>query len=148
MRKGCQISFLPCHRRDGWTRGRLPPLGRHITSAEWLEVKKAVDGAYKWGMVKSGNYRHAGRDIATVPDVEGRFKIIVDQSYYIDGLQDVDMGPERLHGDDVLTKAEVAACRGALGALQWLAVQSQPQLAAGCNLPLTELVTEGRTQTA
>ena len=117
-------------------------------SGEWTQIKLAIDGAYKWGTVKAGNYRHAGTDISTVSDDDGRFKIIVDQSYYVEGLQDVDMPPERLHQDDLLSKQEIAACRAALGALQWLAVQSQPQLAARCNLLLTELVTTSRTQTA
>ena len=35
-----------------------------------------------------------------------------------------------------------------MGALQWLAVQTQPQLCSRCNLLLTEVVTEGTLQTA
>ena len=44
-------------------------------SAEWLDVKRAVDTAYKWGMAKTGAYRHAGADISTTKDTNG-FKMI------------------------------------------------------------------------
>ena len=40
------------------------------------------------------------------------------------------------------------ACRTALGALQWLAIQSQPLLCSRCNLLLTEVVTGGTLETA
>ena len=119
-------------------------------SPEWLEIKKAVDSAYKWGMAKSGSYRHAGTDVTTEKANDGTQKIVVDQSYYIEGLQDVDITPERLQGgDDVrMNTKDVAACRAALGALQWLAVQSQPQLCSRCNLLLTETVTSGTLSVA
>ena len=47
-----------------------------------------------------------------------------------------------------LSKPEIAACRTTLGALQWLAIQTQPQLCARCNLLLTEVVTSGTIETA
>ena len=118
------------------------------TSAEWLAIKDAVDNAYKWGMAKTGAYRHAGTDVTTERDDQGLQRIVVDQSYYIEGLQDVDIKPDRLSSSDRMTGPEVAACRAALGALQWLAVQSQPQLCSRCNLLLTETVTQGTLDTA
>ena len=54
-----------------------------------------VDAAYKWGMTKSGTYRHAGADVKTVYDDEGVFHILVDQEYYVEGLMDVEIPPER-----------------------------------------------------
>ena len=47
-----------------------------------------------------------------------------------------------------MNSSEVAACRTALGALQWLAVQTQPQLCSRYNLLLTEVVTKAQMQTA
>ncbi|CAK9107809.1 unnamed protein product [Durusdinium trenchii] len=45
-------------------------------------------------------------------------------------------------------EAEIAACRTSLGALQWLAVQSQPLITARCNLLITELSTDPKIQIA
>ena len=61
---------------------------------------------------------------------------------------DVSIEPERWSQQGPLTKSEIAACRTALGALQWLAIQTQPQLCARCNLLLTEVVTNGTIETA
>ncbi|CAE7241764.1 Smyd3 [Symbiodinium sp. CCMP2592] len=117
-------------------------------SSEWLAIRDQIDKAYKWGMAKTGSYRHAGTDVSTEVDADGYQKIVVDQSYYIEGLQDIEIPPERLMRDDRMTSPETAACRAALGALQWLAVQSQPQLCSRCNLLLTETVTDGTLTTA
>jgi len=42
-------------------------------------------------------------------------------------------------GEALLTPKEITACRASLGALQWLAVQTQPLICARCNLLITEL---------
>ena len=47
-----------------------------------------------------------------------------------------------------MTPKEIAACRTSLGALQWLAVQSQPLITARCNLLITELSTDPKIQIA
>ncbi|CAE7328962.1 nosip [Symbiodinium sp. CCMP2592] len=117
-------------------------------SPEWMAIREAVDKAYKWGTAKTGKYRHAGTDITSTTDEQGRLKIVVDQSYYIDGIQDLEVDAARLRQDGPLQPHEVAACRTALGALQWVAVQSQPQLCSRCNLLLTEVVSAGTLQTA
>ena len=116
--------------------------------SEWQEVREKINGAYQWGTVKSGSYRHAGTDVSTVYGSNGKFKIIVDQEYYIESLTDVEIPPDRLRCDGPLRPGEVAACRTALGGLQWLAIQTQPQLCARCNLLLTEVVTDGSLCTA
>eukprot|EP00439_Symbiodinium_sp_Y106_P001694 s8914_g1.t1 len=117
-------------------------------SEEWLRIKEAVNGAYKWGTVKSGSYRHAGTDVTTVKDSEGFGKILVNQDYYVETIQDVAIDPDRLRQDDVMTYKEMEACRTSLGVLQWVAIQSQPQICARCNLLLTDLVTSGTLTTA
>ena len=117
-------------------------------SPEWLEVKAKIDAAYKWGMTKQGSYRHAGTDVSTVTDENGYQKILVDQQYYVDGLTDVEIDADRLRSEQALGPKDIEACRTALGGLQWLAVQSQPQLCARCNLLLTEVVTSGTMATA
>ena len=61
---------------------------------------------------------------------------------------DVAIPADRLRQDGPLTVSEVNACRTALGALQWLAIQSQPLLCSRCNLLLTEVVTGGTLETA
>ena len=117
-------------------------------SAEWLEIKKKIDSIYQWGTAKTGSYRHAGTDVTTSVDERGYQQITVDQNCYVESLQDVQISPERLAVDLPLTKQEVEACRTSLGALQWLAVQSQPQLCSRCNLLLTDLITIGKTSVA
>ncbi|CAE7826829.1 GIP [Symbiodinium sp. CCMP2456] len=117
-------------------------------SEEWLAIKAKIDSAYRWGMTKSGNYRHAGTDITTTTDEQGYQKILVDQQYYVDGVADVEIELDRIRGDEVLSRRDVDACRTALGELQWLAVQTQPQLCARCNLLLTEITTGGTMSTA
>ncbi|CAK9105955.1 unnamed protein product [Durusdinium trenchii] len=69
-------------------------------------------------------------------------EIVVDQNSYVEGLTN------RLREQDALRPSEVAACRTALGALQWLAVQSQPLLTARCNLLLSEVTTAGTLEHA
>ena len=118
------------------------------TSAEWCEIKEKINNAYKWGMTKKNSYRHAGTDVTTVKDKNGFNKIVVDQSYYIESIQDIEIEPDRLRQNGPLERREVEACRTTLGALQWVAIQTQPQLTARCNLLLTEVVTSGTLETA
>ncbi|OLP80083.1 hypothetical protein AK812_SmicGene39554 [Symbiodinium microadriaticum] len=87
-------------------------------------------------------------DVSTTTDPHGNMKIVVDQDYYVESIMDVDIKPERMACDGTMSSREVAACRTALGALQWLAVQTQPQLCSRCNLLLTEVVTKAQLQTA
>ena len=56
-------------------------------------------------------------------------------------LQDLTISPDRLRGDPkaIMTDGEVAVCRASLGALQWVATQTQLQACARVNLLLTEL---------
>ena len=117
-------------------------------SPEWLEVVEKINQAYEWGMIKKNSYRHPGTDVTIKEDENGFKKLVVDQEYYIETLQDLDIPADRLRGNGPLLPREVEACRTALGALQWLAVQSQPQLCSRCNLLLTELVTTGTMSTA
>ena len=142
--------------------GRFPRLlgvmGGHVDdfhccgnfkSPEWQKIYNEILAAYKWGTAKRGNYRHAGTDLKTVPCKNSdQFKLMVDQDAYVESVADVAIPAERLYQNGPLQKQEVAACRTALGALQWLAIQTQPQLCARCNLLLTEVVTNGTLETA
>ena len=153
----CLWIWLSKHQMDGNHPKVIGAMGGHVddfhrigedASEEWLEVKRQIDSAYKWGMAKTGSYRHAGTDICTERDDNGFQKITVDQSYYVETLADVDIDVDRIRTDEPLNKKDVEACRTALGALQWLAIQSQPQLCSRCNLLLTEVVTSGTMSTA
>ena len=118
------------------------------TSAEWCEVCQRIDSAYQWGTIKKGSYRHAGCDVHTVIDRTGKFSIRVEQQSYVESLADIDIPPERLRSNGPLSSHEVGACRAALGALQWLAIQTQPLLTARCNLLLTEITMGGTLEHA
>ena len=117
-------------------------------SGEWAMIREKIDKAYKWGMVKTKAYRHAGTDVFTEKDQHGFDKIVVNQDYYIEGIQDLDISPDRLQCDGEMDRRELDACRTTLGALQWVAVQTQPQLCSRCNLLLTEVVTSRLLQSA
>ena len=117
-------------------------------SEEWSTIYAKILGAYKWGTAKRSNYRHAGTDLKTIRNSDGTFKIVIDQDAYIETIPDVEIPAERVRQDGPLRPTEVAACRTALGGLQWLAIQTQPQLCARCNLLLTEVVTSGTLATA
>ena len=112
-------------------------------SPEWIEIKSKVDSAYKWGMIKKRNYRHAGTDVSTVTDGP-QFHVEIDQTYYVETVPDIDIEPSRLRDNGALTPREVGACRTTFGSLQWLAVSTQPQICARCNILLTEVVTNGQ----
>ena len=87
----------------------------------------------------------AGTDIQVSRDDDGDLVITVGQQYYVDSLPDIDISADRLRKENAqMTSHEIAACRGALGASQWLAIQTQPQLCARCNLLLTEVIKFGK----
>ena len=87
----------------------------------------------------------AGTDIQVSRDDDGDLVITVGQQYYVDSLHDIDISADRLRNENAqMTSHEIAACRGALGASQWLAIQTQPQLCARCNLLLTEVIKFGK----
>ena len=152
----CLWIWLSRHRLDGEHPLTIGSVGGHVDdfhragddSDEWLDIKRGIDAAYKWGMIKTGAYRHAGTDVSTEKDERGFDKIVVDQSYYIEGISDVNIAPDRLRSDEALSGKDVEACRTTLGALQWIAIQTQPLLCARCYLLLTELVTSGTMATA
>ena len=60
-------------------------------------------------------------------------------------LTDVEIPAERLLDEQApLSKQDLAACRASLGALQWLAVQTQPLLCGRCNILLSEFIKKKR----
>ncbi|OLP73025.1 hypothetical protein AK812_SmicGene47913, partial [Symbiodinium microadriaticum] len=100
MGERCLWIWLSKTENDGPHRRVIGAMGGHVDdfhrigdqrSAEWLAIRKSIDEAYKWGTAKVGRYRHAGTDIATVVDGSGFKRIVVDQEYYIEGLEDIDI---------------------------------------------------------
>ena len=92
-----------------------------MSDPRWLEIRGKIDKMYEWGLIKKNEYRHAGTDLHMEKDpIYGRC-LVVDQSYYIEMLQDVQIDPQRFAmTNDIMTSKEISACRGALGALQWV----------------------------
>ena len=88
------------------------------------------------------------RMCSSVQEASGDFHIEVDQSYYVETISDIEISPDRLREDGPLSQREIGACRTTLGELQWLAIQTQPQICARCNLLLTEVVTAGHVSHA
>ena len=111
-----------------------------LTNEAWCKVRQLTNEAYKWGQVKSNSYRHAGTDLEMKENaIDGRY-LEVHQDSYIETLSDLQIAKNDKVDDNVpLTAGEISQCRGALGAVQWLAVQTQPQICARCNLYLSDL---------
>ena len=154
----CLWLWFSSHEKD--VTGKFPRLigamGGHVDdfhrigdeqSPEWKSICAQIDKAYQWGSVKVNNYRHAGSDINTYKTKNG-FKIEIDQDAYVESIPGLAIDPVRLRGCGPLTSSEVASCRTSLGGLQWLAIQSQPQLCSRCNILLTEIVTGGTLEHA
>ena len=126
--------------QDHWCYGR--PRGRLPQDWRWLARVVGDPRAHQQGLQVGHDqnrcipYRHAGTDVSTVRDTHGHNKIVVDQSYYIEALTDVEIDPDRLLSATTSTKHNIQACRSSLSAMQWVAIQSQPQVCARCNLLL------------
>ena len=64
-------------------------------------------------------------------------------------LEDVQIDPQRFStSSSLMTPKEISACQAAIGALQWVAVQTQPLACARCNLLLSELAQQPTMQLA
>jgi hypothetical protein len=114
--------------------------GGDLENPKWLEVRRQIDEAYKWGTMKEDVFRHTGVDVSVNTKGEDHW-IELNQDFYVETLQNVAIPEHRLRGDGslTLTSDEVAACRASLGALQWVASQTQIQACSRVNLLLTEL---------
>jgi len=62
-------------------------------SPQWQEIKRSIDTRYRWGTAKLNSYRHAGTDLEIAEDPAHGRCLVVDQSLYIETLQDVPFLP-------------------------------------------------------
>jgi hypothetical protein len=135
----------------GFVGGHVDDFNRagDLQDPEWLRIREAIDKSYKWGTVKINQYRHTGLDI-NVKTEGNDFLVEVDQNYYVEGLMDLTIAPERLKRTDnpQLTPDEVSACRAGLGAVQWAATQTQVQACARANLLLSQITSNHDMNTA
>ena len=111
-----------------------------LNNPTWCKVREQIDRLYKWGSTKKNNYRHAGTDLEMKTANNGERYLEVHQDAYVETLQDLELARDRSRPEgSELSKGEISQCRGALGGVQWLAVQTQPQLCARCNLLVSDL---------
>ena len=120
-----------------------------LDNPTWLEVRKKIDEAYRWGTKKENSFRLTGVDL-TVHDRGQEHWIEMNQDFYLETIPEVAIPGHRLREapSTPLTTDEVAACRAALGALQWVSSQTQIQACARVNLLLTELTVNKNMQVA
>ena len=120
-----------------------------LENEAWLEIRSKIDKAYKWGMVKTQEYRHTGIDLQ-VMEKNGERWVQMSQDFYVEEIGDLAISKERLRLDSetTLTMGEIAACRASLGALQWVATQTQLMASSRVNLLLTELTVNKNMQVA
>ena len=108
----------------------------------WLDIKAKIDAAYRWGTAKRGQYRYVGCDLEVKNGTTGTY-LEINQDFYVETLTDLNIEGTRFAQPKlVMTKAEISQCRASLGALQWLAIQTQPLICARCNLLLSDLARE------
>ena len=130
------------HRTIGFMGGHVDDFHRSgdLESPTWCHVRDQIDRLYKWGSTKRNNYRHAGTDLEMKTASNGERYLEVHQDAYVETLQDLALARDKSRSEkSELTKPEISQCRGALGGVQWLAVQTQPQLCARCNLLVSDL---------
>ena len=107
--------------------------------AEWNQIVCRFHQSYRWSPWEVVNYNHCGVVIK-----EGHREVIMDQSKYCSQIDEIQFAPR---GDDELaTKDEVSQLRAALGALQWRAYSTAPQLMVQLSM-LQSLVTKATVRT-
>jgi len=125
--KGKLIGVACCHVDDFILAG-------NSYDKQWLSIKNHIKEMYKWGSWKSGLLRFAGIDIQQ----DAHYEITIDQEHYAEQLEDIDVDPNRLRlVKEKMTPREISASRAALGALQWLGVQTCLMLCARVGLLLS-----------
>ena len=137
--KAIKISCDPCSWifiRDGHLVGAA---GTHVDDFQiagfdkdprWQHVRKDILGLYEWGAGNRGTYRYAGINVVQHVDRS----VTLNQDHYLEALPDLAIDGKRLTSNDEMTEKDMYACSASLGSLQWLAVQTQPLLAARVGL--------------
>ncbi|CAJ1377024.1 unnamed protein product [Effrenium voratum] len=118
--------------------------------AEFFDALDEVNEGYVMELdldFQLNSYRHIGVDVNVI-DKGDEFFVELEQTHYAETLEDLAIDSKRLRSSGDMTAREVSMCRGALGALQWLAVQSAPLICARCNLLLTDLSEQPTLATA
>ena len=114
----------------------------------WIKVKDEINELYRWGTAKTGQYRYVGCDLE-VKQGSSNVHIEINQDHYVETLMDLLIDGQRFAQPELtLNKAEIGQCRRAIGALQWLGIQTQPLICARCNLLLSELAQEPKMSLA
>ena len=135
----------------GFVGGHVDDFNRagNLDNPLWIDIRSQIDKAYRWGTMKSQTFRHTGIDLEVCQDSADRW-VNLSQTFYAESLSDLAIDPGRLRQDpkSLLSPSEMAACRASLGALQWLATQTQIQICSRVNLLLTELTVEKNLQVA
>lgn len=119
-----------CHVDDFLVTGVGPTYERS------LEVLKRE---IKWGAWKVNEFTHCGRDISR----DSKFDVIVDQSKYVQNLQEVVCETNRLAVK--MTDKEYEQTRGLLGSLGWATKQSQLHGSFGVSTLLSEINNRDRS---
>jgi hypothetical protein len=120
-------------------------LAGNLSDQRWLQTKQLIKDMYKWGAWKSGLLRFAGIDIQQ----DAEYEITIDQEHYAEQLSDIDVDAGRLRLiKEKMTNHEISACRAALGALQWLGVQTCLMLCARVGLLLSRCMAEATLHVA
>ncbi|OLP76629.1 Gag-Pol polyprotein [Symbiodinium microadriaticum] len=129
-----QLKTEPCAWRFVKWHGGVPKLvgliAAHVddfvitgdeSDAEWINIVGRFHQSYRWSPWEVVDYNHCGVMIK-----EGHREVIMDQSKYCSQIDEIKF--EARDEEQMATKEEVAQLRAALGALQWRAYSTAPQL--------------------
>ena len=88
---------------------------------EWVAAVSGFHSKYRFSPWECVNYNHCGVAVR-----EGNSEFILDQSTYCSQIEEIKF--EARNEDDLATKDEITQLRGVLGAVQWRAYSTAPQL--------------------
>ena len=90
---------------------------------EWVAAVSGFHSKYRFSPWECVSYNHCGVAVR-----EGNSEFILDQSTYCSQIEEIKF--EARNEDDLATKEEISQLRGVLGAVQWRAYSTAPQLLA------------------
>ena len=88
---------------------------------EWVNAVAGFHSRYRFSPWECVNYTHCGVAVR-----EGTNEFVLDQSTYCSQIEEIKF--DARNEDDLATKEEITQLRGVLGAVQWRAYSTAPQL--------------------
>ncbi|CAK0828505.1 unnamed protein product, partial [Prorocentrum cordatum] len=97
----------------------------------WREIEAKLQKAFRWTPWEERSFKQTGLSVTQMACSE----ITIHQKEFIDNITEINIGQERRkQRDQKLTDKEMTMLRGALGEIQWVAMQTMPKYQAQCSI--------------